>query len=285
MIISTILFSLFVNSEAYENLRVPLEVFDGSLLRFPRTNLQIEPSCILALGARDAHRSHYLRISGLSHDDDRAGYFDIFLRDSDFYYHRDHHEIIDVAHELVPAVGPVSIRNHDDQFEMILNSTDDFFENSCISGSNRAVSGVLDHASTIFVLFDDTHLMVRVSIGFSSGDIGSLPSPIYSQFHDLLVSRGAVLRSARRLGEFENCDHALIQTLPNIEYRFNQAGSIFVTSEDYISIQPEQRTCRLRITPCHAAVQAFCSFNPLALSNIHIRLSQHDERLHICDSA
>ena len=269
-----------------ENLRVPLTVVESGSLRFTAPCVDTGAVCYMVLYSEDFHRRRTLRIFG-DDEENPDTFLEINLEHSDFVYRERPHEYIDVYHELVPAVGPVSLRQHNDQFEMILNSTDEFFNSSCLPESILDVHGIIEQPFHISVSDVDNGISANplYNIGYFSGDIGSVPEQIFARIVDNLISHGALRLDYAFYPEFANCIPELVWArLPHIEYLFANGGRIVVSPDEYMEFREGgARICRLKMTPCYEHSSDICHFYPLGISNIHIRFLPQDT-VQFCDS-
>ncbi len=263
------------------NIRVPLVEAQLGMLQVAGLELHTGAACYMALSDIGTHYDFVFRITN------GEVVFDIDLEESELMPLAIDAQRLDISRELVPVVGPVAFHQlPNGRTEMILNSTDENFSVSCVPGSIARCLFRPQHATGISVSSPNSVTRGDYWIDYKVYTVGGVPTEVFDSILEVLVGLGAIRQDRfMTFGEenFWNCRQAFIDHLFNIEFLFDDQTRFIITPNDYIDVDPIRNTCRLRLTHCSPLIGLRCTFNPLALEGINMRISP-DATIEICDS-
>jgi hypothetical protein len=186
---------------------------------------------------------------------------------------------------LVQQVGAVAvIKGISRRAELVLGSSMDVFMTTCAPGTLMTLSfaaGPIQITAklgngTTFEPFGDHRLEVN-----GDGSQAKVPGTMFDRIGAILTSQGSVVIPESFNRHFSRCSEAIMESLPTIDFT-TPVGSIVYFPEDYVFFNPEDSTCKLRIT--RATDGAPLAFSPLLLVDTNVRITR-DNQLNICESA
>ena len=275
---------LIVFSIVTADVRVPLTQVPDGLLQVAGMDLHNGLNLNMILGNMGVHFYCVFRI--IAEQD-----FEVQLYDSELLPFHFDAQRVDVLGELVPQIGPIAIRQSDERFELILNSTQEYFESVCSPGSILATRLAQWNTMTLSMSVGDSNLYSQESfrVDYSVSYLGDVPGRVYDAIIESIrasgavsVQRGYVIDSINYM-EFSDCSLDHIASFPDIEYSFEAGGRLLLTPDDYLVFNAVSRTCQLRFTRCVPLFGSHCRFHPLAIRGVGVRISP-DRTIEFCDS-
>ena len=198
----------------------------------------------------------------------------------------DRHRRLDVFRSLVPSAGPVVFENVDGRINLILGSTAADFASICVSEDSIVrVHFSVGRSIDMRVRSQIPGLVVqrRYWVDFRVNHIGGFPDIVYDSIVQRLRFLGVTTPDHDDIiMEFGNCGTEEISQLPDIEFSFVNGGRIVITPQDYMSWDPVQSICSVKVQRCVENSISGCSFNPLALRDMNIRITT--DTIEFCDS-
>ena len=195
---------------------------------------------------------------------------------------------------LLEQQGPLAIvrnPNNSTAGDLILRSTREFFEASCVPGSIMSIREI-SHYVIIQTVEDGDHILeTPTPFVFSANykSILSLPEASFRRYIQKMVALGGIEPQEthaalmnERIISVGNCTAELVAQLPSIRVQFTDPSLMHIELEpaDFIQVNNESRTCTLALD---INADQMVLFNPLRVPFMNIRMS-FGGVIQICDS-
>ena len=268
---STVLFLIVFGFSTSSNVRVPLHNVPEGLLGTRATNIHSGVVFEIIFGHHGDHGGYTFRVNG-----EEGETVDVPIESSGFRLSAA--EILNVFRDLVPRVGPVAYQRINNGFELVVNSTDDHFRSSCLPDSTLSLQLTRDQSLEIGAAVPSASSQDEFFILFRTDFLGRFPISIFESIITAIANTGAIREYRRGHPErFYNCTADLIVQLPE------DGSHLTATPEDYLDFDPVNRSCQLKVEYCSRATGLACTFSPLALGGMNMRITPN-YIVQFCDS-